>query len=419
MRTAAWYGDLPLDLRFPQEWDVNMLTPRTPAPLSGRAITEALENPIGQPALHRLAQGKRNPVVIIDDLNRPTPTDRILPAVLACFADLSRVTVVVATGTHGAPSAEAVRRKTGGVGCRVVVHDPRSGDLNPIVAASDFTIGIGGIYPNHTAGFGGGSKLALGVLGFRQIEALHYRHSSAGWGGDAANRFRSELDDIARRIGLLTVISAHVNADRELVRIVCGDHFRYHAAETVYAIRMFGGPEPGEADVVISNAYPNDLSLTFARMKGMTPLSRCEAGVSRVAIAACPEGLGFHGLFPFLNAPRNHQVKSAWRKITRVGPRALAAKITGKIAGGIRRRKASVGKNQVWVYRPGEHRISLPERAGELRITNSWTRIVEAVRAEHSGKTRLRVVVYPCAPLQPLNQAGLTAKEDSLCALTA
>jgi len=128
--------------------------------------------------------------VIVDDLNRPTPTDRILPFVLACFPDPSRVSVVVATGTHGAPLPAALDRKIGSVGCRVVVHDPTRGDLNEEVGAADFVTGIGGIYPNHTAGFGGGSKLALGVLGFRQIESLHYPHRSAGWGGSLRNSFR-------------------------------------------------------------------------------------------------------------------------------------------------------------------------------------------------------------------------------------
>jgi nickel-dependent lactate racemase len=404
MRTAAWYGDRPLDLPFPEDWQVVILTPRTPAALPMWAIREAIENPIGQESLRRLAAGKHRPVIIIDDLNRPTPTDKILPFVIACLPDPSKATIVVATGTHGPPSPAALHRKIGNIGCRVVVHDPKQGDLNEEVAVSDFLTGIGGIYPNHTAGFGGGSKLVLGVLGFRQIESLHHRHRSAGWGAAPGNTFRSELDEVARRIGLLTVISAHVNADRELVRIVSGDHFTYHASEADFAYRMFGAPEPSDADAVISNAYPNDLSLTFARMKGMTPLSRCAPGVSRVAIASCPEGLGFHGLFPFLNAPRQHHIKTACRKLARLGPRAIAIKAMDKI----QRRRKSGSRNRVWVYRPGDHDSKLPEQAGDLRVSTSWPDILDELRAEHAGKTRLRILVYACAPLQPLTPLPCT-----------
>jgi len=58
MRTAAWYGDRPLDLPFPEDWDVRVLGPSTPAPLCAAAIRQAIENPIGQAALRRLVKGK-------------------------------------------------------------------------------------------------------------------------------------------------------------------------------------------------------------------------------------------------------------------------------------------------------------------------------------------------------------------------
>src|SRR4029077_5228670 len=57
-------------------------------------------------------------------------------------------------------------------------------------------------------------------------------------------------------------------------------------------------------DVVIANAYPMDVSLTFARSKGLAPLAHSGSQASRVLIAACPEGLGLHRIFPYLNGPR-------------------------------------------------------------------------------------------------------------------
>ena len=44
------------------------------------------------------------------------------------------------------------------------------------LVAADWIVGIGGIYPNNTAGFGGGSKLALGVLSRESIKHLHGKH---------------------------------------------------------------------------------------------------------------------------------------------------------------------------------------------------------------------------------------------------
>jgi nickel-dependent lactate racemase len=50
--------------------------------------------------------------------------------------------------------------------------------VNRHVAAADYVIGIGGVYPQNSTGFGGGAKLALGVLGRRSIVNLHYGYKA-------------------------------------------------------------------------------------------------------------------------------------------------------------------------------------------------------------------------------------------------
>ena len=58
-------------------------------------------------------------------------------------------------------------------------------------------MGIGGVYPNYTAGFGGGSKLVLGVLGYRSIKDLHFRHRGMGWGRhEEGDPLRTDLNEI-------------------------------------------------------------------------------------------------------------------------------------------------------------------------------------------------------------------------------
>jgi hypothetical protein len=167
------------------------------------------------------------------------------------------------------------------------------------VAASDYLLGIGGIYPNHTAGFGGGAKLALGVLATRSIARLHYRHEQMGWGAvEGENPFRRDLEAVARLVGLNTTLSLQIDARGEIVRLACGDHLRYFPEEVKFARETFAAPAPEEADVLVANAFPNDLSLTFARVKGTAVFARGRAGASRVVVAALTEGAGHHGLFP-------------------------------------------------------------------------------------------------------------------------
>jgi lactate racemase len=312
LRTAAWYGDRPLPLELPAGWRVTTLRPSTPPPLDDHQIALALERPVGQPPLRELARGRSRPLVIVDDPTRPTPAGRVLPVVLRHLAEAGipagAVRVLVATGTHGPPRPEALAAKVGpeaAAACRLLVHDHTRGLarvgrtsfgtpvlVNREVLASDLVIGVGGIYPQHSTGFGGGAKLALGVLGKRSIVALHYRHPSMDGSYEVGNDFRRDLDQVAAMVGLHTSVSVHVDADRRPVRVVCGDHRRSYPETVAFSQRAYRAPGPGSADVVIANAYPIDVSLTFMRSKGITPLLLAKPGASRVLVSACSEGGG-------------------------------------------------------------------------------------------------------------------------------
>lgn len=438
LRTGAWYGDWPLSLDFPADWDVTTLWPRTPPPLTDDQISEVLEQPVGQPPIRYICRGKSRPLLIIDDLNRPTPVARLMPFLLRHFKDggipAQAIRILVATGTHGAPRIDTLQKKVGpeaASSCQILVHDPThnlveigrtsSGTrvvVNEEVIASDFVVGVGGIYPNHSAGFGGGSKLALGVLGYGSIRHLHYRHQSVGWGSlQSDNGFRKDLDEIARMIRLNTMISLQVDADREVVRVACGNHFLYYRDEVAFCRQTFSAPMPEDADVVISNAYPNDLSLTFVRKKGTTPLRYCDSGVSRIAIAACTEGVGHHGLFPFMNRPRFHRQRQIARRLSVMKPGEITRKIGLSLYRSLRAKLMGNGVSQVtrkeeeypiWLYRPGSHSETLPPQIPGIRVSDSWSEIVKAVQREQAGKENLKVLLYPCAPLQCLDRSAPT-----------
>jgi nickel-dependent lactate racemase len=225
--------------------------------------------------------------------------------------------------------------------------------VNREVLASDLVIGIGGVYPQRSTGFGGGSKLAIGVLWKRSIVALHYRHPSVDGSYEVGNDFRRDLDEIAAMIGLHTSVSLQLDAERRPVRAVSGDHRAYYREAVAFALAAYAAPPPATADVVMANAYPIDTSLTFMRSKGVAPLLQARPGASRVLVSACSEGAGHHGLFPFVGAPRRQR------------PLHLARTVAA---------------------RPG----AVPAR----------------VAAERGHRPDLEVAVYPCAPLQVLRPPG-------------
>jgi hypothetical protein len=292
--------------------------------------------------------------------------------------------------------------------------------VNEAVAASDFLVGIGGVYPQNSTGFGGGAKLALGVLGKRSISRLHFGHTSVDGSYEIENDFRRDLSEIAKMIGLNTTIAVHVNADREVVRIVSGDHGEYYRKAVAFSRQRYKAPLPADADVVICNAHPDDVSVTMARIKGIIPLLHAKPGASRVMVAGCPEGVGHHDLFPFIGAPRFTRERN-WVRRAVARPRAVPRKAARKAWQQLARSRARGGGvtssptfmaqadvNPIWLYVPGEGAADMPAVLPGMKVLNEWESVLETVAREQGTRTQIKVVIYPCAPLHVLDlgQAG-------------
>jgi len=373
-----------------------------------------------------MCRGKSHPLVIVDDLNRPTPAARVMPFLLSQFHDAgipSRdVRVLMATGTHRVASVEVAVKKIGGetaVSCQFIVHDCTKNSVKvgrtsfgtPVyvdreVVASDFVIGVGGIYPNLW-GYGGGSKLSLGVLGMRSIMHLHYGHIRAS-PKEYMNEFRSDLDEIARMIGLNWMVSMQVDADREVVRVSCGDYHIYYEGAVAFSREAFRAPMPKDADVVISNSYPIDLSLTFVQSKGISPLRSCGSEASRIAVGSCSEGIGYHGLFPF-PPTRLNRAQGTARYLSVMKHDEMLRRIFSHVkfklknkAGRHRGGAAPIQRKPLQLYRPGEHAEKFPSQISGFNITSSWSNIIDHIQNQPGNKSDLRVLIYPCAPLQDL-----------------
>ena len=224
--------------------------------------------------------------------------------------------------------------------------------------------------------------------------------------------------------GMRWTVTLHVDADRRVVRAVAGDPLAYHAEAAAFSLAAYEATLPGDADVVIANAYPMDVSLTFARSKGLAPLHQERCGASRILIAACPEGLGRHGLFPYLNGPSFERQRHLLRRLSVVKTRTLPAKALGRL----RRRRpvrpaASVApaavvpaygnvpaRQPVRLYLPGGGGRDLDPHLQHLHGSRDWSEVVAAITTEQDQRERLSVAVYTCSPLQCL---AFTGTEDT------
>ncbi len=229
------------------------------------------------------------------------------------------------------------------------------------------------------------------------------------------NDFRRDLDEIARMIGLNTTIALHIDANREAVRIVSGDHDLYYHDAVAFSRQRYKAPLPTEADVVISNAYPIDVSLTMMRIKGIIPLLHAKPGASRVLVAGCPEGVGYHDLFPFIGGPRFTRERN-WGRSAMAHPRTVPRKAARKVRQRIARARrppaeatsapvsqARQTANPIWLYVPGEATRSFPAEIPQMTLSDTWEDVLETIVREQHPRTALEVMIYPCAPLHVLD----------------
>jgi nickel-dependent lactate racemase len=309
--------------------------------------------------------------------------------------------------------------------CRLLGHDDMGPSIrlgrtsfgsyvyvNPAVASCDLLVGIGGIYPQNTAAFGGGAKLVLGVLGRRSIEDLHFGHPSDDGRYEIDNEFRRDVAEMARMAGLAFSVSAMVDQHRRLIWIKAGNHELYYASAVAEAIEMFGCAKPRDADVVIANAYPMDVSATFMRSKGIIPLLHAKPGASRILIAGCSEGIGHHGLFPL--KPRTGLAADVMtlRRHLRYSPGAIPKLIFDRAlrTAGPRRRHADAAsaerRRDVICFVTSSTAGLVGGDIPGMRVFSDWERVVDAVEEEQGASDEIAVSLYPCSPLQVFSRAS-------------
>ena len=219
----AWFGVKELKLKLPDSWDVevcNMAGYDQPA-LKSDEIKAAIASPIGMAPLREYARGKKEVVILFDDMARVTRVAEIVPHVLeelaAAGIEDKQIRFIGACGCHGTMNRSDFAKKLGEDVLRrfpVYNHAPHDNCvyvnttsrgtelyMNAEVMKCDMKIGIGSVVPHIMAGFGGGGKIVLpGVAAYQTIVALHSpRVSSETTGFNDTVTGMGNIDDNPRR----------------------------------------------------------------------------------------------------------------------------------------------------------------------------------------------------------------------------
>ncbi|HSR13811.1 MAG TPA: lactate racemase domain-containing protein [Thermodesulfobacteriota bacterium] len=280
--SRLWYENRESQLTFPDTWEVHNLNPvgfGNPA-LTADQIREKIEKPFDGPPLEELARGKKQAVIVFDDMTRPTPVRDIVPHVLACLhrggMKKDQIRFIWALGTHPAQDMINARKKLGEdivENYAVYNHDafqnlvrvgrtPTGVELwfNREFMACDLKIGIGCITPHVHVGFGGGAKIILpGVAGLETIVQFHnqlYREPArTGLGHFDNNIMRAECDAAGDAVGLNFKVDCLVNRRGEITNLYAGGFRATHKAGGEEGKEHYGVPFSGGFDLAVANSY--------------------------------------------------------------------------------------------------------------------------------------------------------------------
>ena len=327
--TDSWYGNRRFgqlyNLRpfeFPKSWDIHFFEPDRAAemqPLSDAEIGEGVRTPIGASALRKLAESRKDAVIIVDDLSRPTPAYAVIPHVLeelqAGGITPENTTIIIGLGTHRPITRAEQRRKLGKEivdSIRVVNHSSFTRRLktyrrlnggpdfsiNRIVGDADLKISVSGILTHGGAGFGGGGKAILPSVA--AYKTIRYNHSTFVWEGNGivyprqitSPGIRRDMELCAREVGLDYSVNVVYSPLKEVLGIFGGDFVDAHRAGCRKARDLFLTTPPKEQlDIVISNSHPMDTDIGQSH-RGTWPEAY---GKQSVLVASARDGWAYHG----------------------------------------------------------------------------------------------------------------------------
>jgi nickel-dependent lactate racemase len=313
--SRLWYENQERELVFPDRWQVDNLNPPgfDKPGLSPGQIRERIEHPLAGPALEDLARGKKQAVIVFDDMTRPTPVKDIAPTILEILhragMKKDQIRFIWALGTHAAYDMLHARKKLGDEiveNYAVYNHDPFQNTVrvgrtptgvelwfNREFMACDLKVGLGCITPHVHVGYGGGAKIALpGVAGIETINQFHnqlYRdRARTGLGNFEKNILREECDAAGDIVGLNFKVDCLLNRRGQITSLYAGPFRATHAAGGEEGREHYGIPYTAGYDLVVANSYAKANESAIAALLGLM-LIRPKEGIL-VLISDAPEG---------------------------------------------------------------------------------------------------------------------------------
>ena len=324
-RIRLQYGTDGLELRTTAP-NLTVVEPRfVPGlPDEAAAFRAAVERPFAAPPLRDLVGAADRVAVVIPDITRPLPSDRLLPWLLEALPHVPdrNLTIVVGTGSHRPNTPAELERMVGRAVAsriRIVNHDAqdpaglalagRTADGRPVYLCRDYVeadrrIVLGFIEPHFMAGFSGGYKGIFPALA--DIDSIMHYHRAAviadprsTWGVLEGNPTQAQIRANGALVPLDFCVNVTLNKHGAITGFYCGDVRDAHArgAAAVRDTAMVACDRAFPVVVTTNGGYPLDQNL-YQTVKGMSAGAQVVAAGGYVLTAArCNDGFPAHGNF--------------------------------------------------------------------------------------------------------------------------
>ncbi|HEY7180072.1 MAG TPA: nickel-dependent lactate racemase [Blastocatellia bacterium] len=325
MITHLQYGKDGLEIDIPSP-KVTTLAPRfiPGLPDEAAAFREAVRAPINSKPLRELIGPNDRVAVVIPDITRPLPSDRLLKWL---FAELGAVpaenlVIVNGTGSHRANTPAELASMVGDeIASRHRIvnhnsHDPatlafagRTEDgrdlfFNREYVEADKRIVMGFIEPHFMAGFSGGYKGVFPAVA--DIDSImHYHradvigHPLSTWGALDGNPTQRQIRANGGALPVDFLINVTLNRRRQITGFFCGETSAAHERGCTFSKSTVMIPCPAPFPIVITtnSGYPLDQNL-YQAVKGMSAAAQIvEQDGLIVAASKCNDGFPNHGNF--------------------------------------------------------------------------------------------------------------------------
>lgn len=291
------------------------------------AVLASLRSPIGSaPLVERV--GKQDRVaIVISDITRPTPNERIVPWLLEelSFVPRSQFVILNGTGSHRANTREELVKMLGQEivdTVEIVNHDAFAPEtlsyrgqtavgtpvwVNRRYIEADFRITTGFIEPHFFAGFSGGAKGVIpGLGGIETINHLHNAHlvghPRSTWALLEGNPLQNAIQQAVALCPPEFMLNVTLDQERHITGVYSGHYVEAHykGCEEVAQTATLAFDTPFDIVITSNNGYPLDQNL-YQTVKGMTAAVQIvRPGGAIIAVAECRDGLPEHGNFKSL-----------------------------------------------------------------------------------------------------------------------